>query len=89
MSIQPAVRLGLRGRDVPWCVTRITIEIDDKLLTWVMSTYRLKTKSEAVDLALRRLVDEPLTTEEALALQGSGWDGDLDDMRSWSPPSLP
>ncbi|MEY3071969.1 MAG: hypothetical protein RLZZ353_165, partial [Actinomycetota bacterium] len=30
---------------------------------------------------LRRLVGERLTTEEALALGGTGWEGDLDEMR--------
>ena len=33
-------------------------------------------------IALRRLVGERLTTEEALALGGTGWEGDLDDMRA-------
>jgi Arc/MetJ family transcription regulator len=46
-----------------------------------MRRYRLKTKREAVDLALRRLVDEPLDASQALALEGSGWDADLAELR--------
>jgi Arc/MetJ family transcription regulator len=60
---------------------RTNIEIDDELIARVMQRYRLGTKREAVDYALRRLVPEPMSLEEALAMQGSGWEGDLDEMR--------
>jgi Arc/MetJ family transcription regulator len=70
-------------------MSRTNVEIDEGLIHRVMQVYGLRTKREAVDLALRRLVDEPLSTEEKLALEGSGWDGDLDEMRSsWRPTSL-
>jgi Arc/MetJ family transcription regulator len=46
-----------------------------------MRRYRLKTKREAVDLALRKLVDEPLDAAQALELEGSGWDADLEELR--------
>lgn len=62
-------------------VGRTNIDIDEDLITRVMRRYRLPTKREAVDYALRRLDPEPLSTEEALAMQGSGWEGDLDAMR--------
>lgn len=65
-----------------WCVVRTNIEIDDKACAAVMDRYRLKTKREAVNLALRRLASEPLDLDEALSLRGSGWDGDLDEMRT-------
>ncbi len=58
------------------------MEIDDELIERAMRLQRLRTKREAVDLALRRLVAEPLSLEEARAMEGSGWDGDLDEMRS-------
>jgi len=48
-----------------------------------MSRYGLRSKREAVDFALRRLLGEPLSTDEALALEGTGWDGDLEQMRSF------
>jgi Arc/MetJ family transcription regulator len=60
---------------------RTNVELDDRLVSEVMRRYRLKTKREAVDLALRRLVDEPLDPAQALALEGSGWDADLAEVR--------
>jgi Arc/MetJ family transcription regulator len=63
-------------------MARTNIEIDDELIEQAMRIYRLPTKRAAVDLALRRLVGEPMTREEALALEGTGWDGDLDEMRT-------
>ncbi|MDQ3608610.1 MAG: type II toxin-antitoxin system VapB family antitoxin [Actinomycetota bacterium] len=41
-----------------------------------MERYRLSTKREAVDFALRRLVGDPMTREEALTMEGRGWHGD-------------
>ena len=67
---------------VQWCMSRTSIEIDHELLRQVMRAYGLRTKQEAVDLALRRLIGKPLVTEQVLALEGSGWDGDLDKLRS-------
>lgn len=63
-------------------VTRTNIEIDDDLVARAMRLYRLRSKREAVDLALRRLVGEPMTREEALAAEGSGWAGDLTEIRA-------
>jgi Arc/MetJ family transcription regulator len=60
---------------------RTNIEIDDHLIEQAMRIHRLRTKREAVDLALRRLVGEPLSLEEARAMEGTGWHGDLDEMR--------
>ena len=61
---------------------RTNIEIDDELVAQAMRRYGLRTKREAVDLALRHLVGEPLTMAEALDLQGSGWEADLDELRT-------
>lgn len=60
---------------------RTNIEIDDKLVAEVMRRYDLPTKRAAVDLALRRLVGPVMTREEMLAMEGIGWDGDLDALR--------
>jgi Arc/MetJ family transcription regulator len=49
---------------------------DGELIGRAMERYRLATKREAVDFALRRLVVEPMTREEALAMRGTGWHGD-------------
>ena len=65
---------------------RTNIVIDDDLVARVMKLYGLRTKREAVDLALRRLApstDDPW--EAALRLEGIGWEGDLDAMRSGDP----
>lgn len=62
-------------------MSRTNIDIDDDLVSTVMRRYGLTSKRAAVDLALRRLAGEPLSREEALALEGSGWDADLEDMR--------
>jgi Arc/MetJ family transcription regulator len=35
-----------------------------------------------VNLALRHLAGEPLSLADARSLRGSGWDGELDEMRS-------
>ena len=47
-----------------------------------MHRYHLTTKREAVNFALRSLASEPLGLDAARALRGSGWDGDLEAMRS-------
>jgi Arc/MetJ family transcription regulator len=62
-------------------MSRTNIEIDDELIAEAMRKYGLKTKKEAVDLALRRLVGPRLSPEFVESLQGIGWEGDLDEMR--------
>lgn len=74
IPIHPKVYIG--------AMTRTNIEIDDVLVDRAMRLYRLRSKREAVDLALRRLVGEPMSREEALATEGSGWAGDLGEMRA-------
>jgi Arc/MetJ family transcription regulator len=63
-------------------VTRTNIEIDDVLIGRAMRLYQLRSKREAVDVALRRLVGEPMGRDELLASEGSGWSGDLDELRA-------
>ena len=63
-------------------MSRTNIDLDDELCKQVMDRYHLTTKREAVNMALRHLVGEPLGLEEARALKGSGWDADLDGMRT-------
>ena len=52
-------------------MTRTNIDIDDDRLAVVMRRYGIRTKTEAVDLALRHLAGQPLTIEEALAMRGA------------------
>ena len=68
-------------------MTRTNIEIDDVLIDRAMRLYRLRSKREAVDLALRKLVGEPMGREEMLAAEGMGWAGDLAEIRS--PEEIP
>jgi Arc/MetJ family transcription regulator len=69
-------------------MSRTNIDIDDELAAEVMRRFGLTTKRAAVDLALRRLVGLPLTCEFLLGLEGVGWDGDLDDLRSERPDTF-
>jgi Arc/MetJ family transcription regulator len=50
---------------------RTTIEIEDTYVQAIMNRYRVRTKTEAVDLALRHLAGQPMTREEALAMRGA------------------
>ena len=70
----------------PWCMSRTNVDIDDRACAEVMRRYRLPTKRAAVNFALRTLAAEPLSLDEARSLRGSGWDGDLETLRSGRPP---
>lgn len=50
---------------------RTNIEIEDSYVEAVMDRYGVRTKTEAVDLALRHLAGQPMTREEALAMRGA------------------
>jgi Arc/MetJ family transcription regulator len=62
-------------------MSRTNIELDDRLIERVMDRYQLPSKRAAVDFALRRLDFEPLSRDQALAMRGTGWDGDLEQLR--------
>ncbi len=51
--------------------SRTNVEVDDDALSTVMRRYRLATKTEAIDLALRRLAGRPMTRAEALGMRGA------------------
>ncbi len=68
-------------------MARTNVELDDELVGRVMRRYDLPSKRAAIDLALRRLDVEPLSRDEALAMRGSGWEGDLDALRAGAPRS--
>ena len=61
---------------------RTNIDIDEDLIREVMARHGFRTKREAVHAALRRLAPSPMVTDEALAMKGTGWEGDIDAMRS-------
>ncbi|MGH9277446.1 MAG: type II toxin-antitoxin system VapB family antitoxin [Acidimicrobiales bacterium] len=63
-------------------MSRTNIDLDDDACRAVMDRYHLSTKRDAVNFALRALAAEPLGLDAARRLRGSGWDGDLDQMRA-------
>ncbi len=65
---------------------RTNIDLDDELVAVVMQRHGLRTKKQAVDLALRRLAGPRLTPSFLASLEGVGWDGDLQEMRAASAP---
>lgn len=64
-----------------WCMGRTNIDIDDEACKTVMERYHLTSKRDAVNYALRLVAAEALDLAAARALRGSGWEGDLDEMR--------
>lgn len=67
------------------CMTRTNIDLDDAACETVMDRYHLSSKRDAVNYALRLVASEALDLDDARALRGSGWDGDLDEMRGSRP----
>lgn len=61
---------------------RTNIEIDEDLVAEAMEVYGTRSMRETVDLALRRLVGERMTVDEAIAMRGSGWKADLMQSRA-------
>jgi Arc/MetJ family transcription regulator len=68
-------------------IMRTNIEIDQHLVIRVMRRYGLRTKRAAIEMALRRLDIDPMTPEEALAMRGTGWSGDLAELREGYVPA--
>ena len=63
-------------------MSRTNIDLDDDACRAVMKRYQLTTKRDAVNFALRAMAAEPLGLDAARRMRGSGWDGDLDEMRA-------
>ncbi len=60
-------------------MSRTNIDLDDEACQEVMRRFNLRTKREAVNLALQRLAGEAMTVEQALAMEGTGWDGEPEE----------
>jgi Arc/MetJ family transcription regulator len=56
---------------------RTNIELDAVAVETIMRRYGVRTKTEAVDLALRHLAGQPLSAPEALSLRGARLVDDL------------
>jgi len=63
------------------CMARTNIDLDESAVEAVMRRFAFTTKREAVNYALRAVASEPLDVTRALALEGSGWHLDLDELR--------
>jgi Arc/MetJ family transcription regulator len=51
---------------------RTNIEIEESYVEAIMDRFGVRTKTAAVDLALRYLAGQPMTRDEALAMRGVG-----------------
>ncbi len=71
-----------------WCMStvRTNIEIEDTYVQAIMDRYGVRTKTAAVDLALRHLAGQPMTREEALAMRGAHA---IDELPADAPPHAP
>lgn len=67
-------------------MSRTNIDIDDALVDRAMRMYRLESKRAAVQLALERLVGEPMTTGELLAMEGVGYPLHNDELEGGDGP---
>jgi len=56
---------------------RTNIEIEDAYVQVIMDRYSVRTKTEAVELALRHLAGQPMTREEAVGMRGAHAIGQL------------
>ncbi len=61
---------------------RLEVDVKEELLEAVRERYHLTSRRATVEFALRRAAVRPMSKEEALAMEGVGWDGDLGEMRS-------
>lgn len=63
-------------------MSRTNVDIDDEACRAVMKRYHFTSKRDAVNFALRTLAAEPLGLDAARGLRGSGWEGDLEEIRT-------
>jgi len=60
------------------CMSRTNIDLDDELVAIVMNRFNLSTKKSAVEMALKRLVEETDQMKLIDSIFGIGWDGPPD-----------
>jgi Arc/MetJ family transcription regulator len=60
--------------------SRTNIELDDQAVATIMERYGLKTKREAVEMALHHLAGHPMTKEEVLAMAGTDFLEDITEV---------
>ncbi len=62
----------------------ISVDVDQELARRVMAAHGLGSEQDAAVFALEELLRE--ARDEALALEGTGWDADLEELRGGSTP---
>jgi Arc/MetJ family transcription regulator len=65
---------------------RTNIEIEDTYVQTIMDRYGVRTKTAAVDLALRHLAGQPMTRDEARAMHGAHA---ISEIPADTPPHAP
>jgi Arc/MetJ family transcription regulator len=68
-------------------VARTNIDIDQELARRVMDAYGFESMREAIDFALRELLEPEM--RDWLKLEGMGWEGDLAVLRGKKRPEAP
>jgi len=63
------------------CMKRTNVVLDDKLVARARRLTGLRTTRDVLERALAELVAREEQRQVARRLRGSGWKGDLDDMR--------
>jgi Arc/MetJ family transcription regulator len=63
------------------CMKRTNVVLDDKLVARARKLTGLRTARDVLERALRELVAREEQRRLALRLRGSGWNGDVDEMR--------
>jgi Arc/MetJ family transcription regulator len=58
---------------------RTNIEIEESYVQTIMDRFGVRTKTEAVDLALKHLAGQPMTRTESLAMRGANAIGEIPD----------
>ena len=67
-------------------MVRTNVDIDEHACAEVMRRYGIATEREAINFALRTLATKRMSLEEARAVRGVGWEGNLDEMRGGRTP---
>jgi Arc/MetJ family transcription regulator len=52
-------------------MVRTNVEVEDTYVQAIMDRYGVRTKTAAIDLALRHLAGQPMTRDEALSMRGA------------------
>ena len=64
---------------------RVELDVREELPEAVRERSHPTSRRATVEFALRRAAVKPMSKEEALGMEGVGWDGDLEAMRSGDP----